>query len=98
MRFKNKTKHSLKGTIRSMTALHTPIGAFSKEGGRPVRIVALGEFYAFLKSMETYRKVLTKDSTLVLSTDSDLFSLLKRSGAKRNQAAPLPPARPPSPQ
>lgn len=40
------------------------------------------EFYNFLKSMETYRKVLTKESTLVLSTDSDLFHLLKRSTAK----------------
>jgi modulator of FtsH protease HflC len=40
------------------------------------------EFYSFLKSMETYRKVLTKDSTLVLSTDSDLFGLLKRVGTK----------------
>lgn len=46
------------------------------------------EFYAFLKSMETYRKVLTKESTLVLSTDSDLFNLLKR-------AAPKPPLAPP---
>lgn len=39
---------------------------------------AAAEFYAFLKSMETYKKVLGQDSTLVLSTDSDLFSLLKR--------------------
>ncbi|MEY2507074.1 MAG: modulator of FtsH protease HflC, partial [Verrucomicrobiota bacterium] len=46
------------------------------------------EFYAFLKSMETYRKVLTKESTLVLSTDSDLFGLLKR-------ATPKPPLAPP---
>jgi membrane protease subunit HflC len=46
------------------------------------------EFYAFLKSMETYRKVLTKESTLVLSTDSDLFGLLKHS-------APKPPLAPP---
>jgi membrane protease subunit HflC len=36
------------------------------------------EFYGFLKSMETYRKVFARDSTLVLSTDSDLFNLLKR--------------------
>jgi modulator of FtsH protease HflC len=43
------------------------------------------EFYAFLKSMETYRKILTKDSTLVLSTDSDLFGLLKRAGTKPNR-------------
>ena len=45
--------------------------------------------YGFLKSMETYRKVLTKDSTLVLSTDSDLFNLLKRAAPK----PPLAPAR-----
>jgi modulator of FtsH protease HflC len=49
------------------------------------------EFYGFLKSMETYRKVLTKESTLVLSTDSDLFNLLRRSGAKPNAAPPAPP-------
>ena len=48
------------------------------------------EFYNFLKSMDTYRKVLTKDSTLVFSTDSDLFGLLKRAGAKPQT---LPPAR-----
>ena len=48
------------------------------------------EFYNFLKSMETYRKVLTKDSTLVFSTDSDLFGLLKRASAKPQA---LPPAR-----
>lgn len=40
------------------------------------------DFYNFIKSMETYRKVLTKDSTLVLSTDSDLFNLLKRVSGK----------------
>ena len=38
------------------------------------------EFYGFLKSMETYRKVLTKESTLVLSTDSDLLRYLRHSG------------------
>src|SRR5881275_413697 len=47
------------------------------------------EFYNFLKSMETYRKVLNKDSTLVFSTDSDLFGLLKRASAKPQT---LPPA------
>ncbi|MGR8932780.1 MAG: protease modulator HflC [Gammaproteobacteria bacterium] len=36
------------------------------------------EFYRFLKSMETYRKIIDSDATLVLSTDSDLFALLKR--------------------
>jgi membrane protease subunit HflC len=52
------------------------------------------EFYGFLKSMETYRKVLTKESTLVLSTDSDLFNLLKRAGWKPVVPPPLAPPRP----
>jgi modulator of FtsH protease HflC len=46
------------------------------------------DFYNFLKSMETYRKVMTKDATLVLSTDSDLFNLLKRATAKPSNAPP----------
>lgn len=37
------------------------------------------KFYRFLKSMETYRKVVNDDTSLVLSTHSELFSLLKRS-------------------
>ena len=49
------------------------------------------EFYTFLKSMETYRKALTKDASLVLSTDSDLFGLLKSAGAKP-RGSPPPPA------
>src|ERR1700745_2924380 len=40
------------------------------------------EFYAFLKTLETYHTIFTKDSTLVLSTDSEIFALLKRSAAK----------------
>jgi membrane protease subunit HflC len=36
------------------------------------------EFYKFLKSMETYRKVINTDATIVLSTKSDLFGLLKQ--------------------
>lgn len=47
------------------------------------------DFYNFLKSMETYRKVMTKDATLLLSTDSDLFSLLKRASAKPSNAPPV---------
>jgi membrane protease subunit HflC len=43
------------------------------------------EFYRFLKSMETYRKVIGGDATLVLSTNSDLFSLLKRIEPKGRQ-------------
>ena len=40
------------------------------------------EFYAFLKTLDAYHKIFTKDSTVVLSTDSDIFSLLKRTKTK----------------
>jgi len=36
------------------------------------------ELYKFVKTLETYRKAINSDTTLVLSTDSDLFQLLKR--------------------
>jgi modulator of FtsH protease HflC len=36
------------------------------------------EFYRFMKSMETYRRVIDSDTTLVLSTGSELFTWLKR--------------------
>jgi modulator of FtsH protease HflC len=47
------------------------------------------EFYTFLKTLDAYRKIFTKDSTIVLSTDSQLFQLLKRVGAK-TVASPEP--------
>jgi membrane protease subunit HflC len=43
------------------------------------------EFYRFLKSMETYRKIIGSEATIVLSTNSDLFSLLKRIESKGRQ-------------
>jgi len=36
------------------------------------------DFYAFLKTLDTYRETLGRDATLILTTDSDLFRLLKR--------------------
>lgn len=36
-----------------------------------------GEFFDFLKSLETYSNILGKDTTLVISTESDLFKYLK---------------------
>jgi membrane protease subunit HflC len=42
------------------------------------------ELYEFIKSMEMYRKTIGKQSTLVLSTDSDLFKFLKSSDAQVN--------------
>ena len=46
------------------------------------------EFYAFLKTLDTYHKIFTKDSTLVLSTDSDIFALLKNPAAKTGGSIP----------
>lgn len=40
------------------------------------------DFYEFLKTMETYPKVLSEDTTVILSTDSDLFKFLKRMNAE----------------
>jgi membrane protease subunit HflC len=57
------------------------------------------EFYAFLKTLDTYHKIFTKDSTLVLSTDSDVFALLKRSTTKAPGPVPVESApKPPSAQ
>ena len=36
------------------------------------------KFYKFVKTMETYRKVINNDASIVLSTNSELFGLLKR--------------------
>ncbi len=38
---------------------------------------AAAELYGFLRTMETYRKTATNDTTLILSTDSDVFRYLK---------------------
>jgi len=38
------------------------------------------DFYAFQKTMEVYKKSLSKDSTLILSTDSDLMKYMKGIG------------------
>ena len=45
------------------------------------------EFYRFIKTMETYKAVISKDTSLLLSTDSELMGLIKRS-----EAAPKAPA------
>ena len=40
------------------------------------------ELYEFLKTMETYKSVIGDDSTLVFSTDSELFRFLKSASGK----------------
>ena len=45
------------------------------------------EFYAFMKTLDTYKATLGSDTTLILTTNSDLFSLLKRVGNAPAQPA-----------
>jgi membrane protease subunit HflC len=40
------------------------------------------EFYKFTKTLEAYGNILDSDTTVILSTDSDLFRLLKGEGAE----------------
>src|SRR6476646_7108561 len=54
------------------------------------------EFYAFLKTLETYHKIFTKDSALVLSTDSDIFALLKHA-VTETKGSSIPLEIPPKP-
>jgi membrane protease subunit HflC len=41
---------------------------------------AATDFYGFLKTLDTYKATLGGDTTVILTTDSDLFGLLKRVG------------------
>jgi len=43
------------------------------------------EFFEFIKSMEVYKDILSQKSTLVLSTDSDLFRYLNNPQGQRKQ-------------
>ena len=44
---------------------------------------AAGEFHAFMRSMDTYQRSLSNDTTLILSTDSELFRYLKNPSAPK---------------
>ena len=55
------------------------------------------EFYNFLKTLEIYHRIFTKDSALVLSTDSDIFALLKRGTMRAPGSIPIETPAKPSP-
>ncbi len=58
------------------------------------------ELYEFIKTMEMYRNTIGKQSTLVLSTDSDLFKFMKSSDAvdaSKQASQPRPKIIPASP-
>jgi len=46
------------------------------------------EFFDFMKSLEAYERVLGNKSTLVLSTDSDLFKYLNPGGDRKSNQGP----------
>lgn len=48
------------------------------------------DFYQFVKTLDTYRKSLSKDTTAVFTTDSDLFRLLKHIDPPASTPAPVP--------
>ena len=68
------------------------------------------EFYSFTKTLEAYQEILGSDTSLILSTDSELFQMLKghtkKPGEKMTSApslpnkaeAPRPPATEPTPR
>jgi modulator of FtsH protease HflC len=43
------------------------------------------EFYEFTRTMQAYKTIIAKDTTLVLSTESDLFKFLKGMNAEGNK-------------
>lgn len=49
------------------------------------------DFYQFLKTLETYKSSLGRDTTLIMSTESDLFKFLKRIDGGKTKAAPAQP-------
>ncbi|TAG10023.1 MAG: protease modulator HflC [Verrucomicrobia bacterium] len=46
------------------------------------------DFYQFMKTLETYQKALQKDTTLVLSSDSEIFRLMKSIDPKKKVKTP----------
>jgi len=54
---------------------------------------AAADFYQFVKTLETYRNTLGKDTTTIFTTDSDLFRLLKNVESPAQDTPATPPAR-----
>ena len=53
---------------------------------------AAADFFQFLKTLETYKDTLGRDTTLVITTDSDFFKYLKHIDGGSSLKAPLKPA------
>lgn len=46
-----------------------------------------GDFFTFIRTLETYKKVIRRDTRLILTTDSELFQLLKRLDEPQSSSA-----------
>lgn len=76
------------------TADATATGIYAKAyGSSPLA----ASFYQFTKTLETYRKTLDRGTTTVLTTDSELFGLMKRMETPSAPVAPPPSVRTPQP-
>lgn len=51
------------------------------------------EFYSFTKTLEAYQEILGKDTSLILSTDSDLFQMLKGHSKRPESKVVTPPVK-----
>jgi membrane protease subunit HflC len=51
------------------------------------------EFYAFLRTLESYKEKANKNSVLILTTDSDFYQYIKKAipDGAQNLSAPLSP-------
>ena len=49
---------------------------------------ATSQFYEFTRTMEAYKTIISPDSSLIMSTDSDVFKFLK--GMKKQQDITVP--------
>ena len=52
------------------------------------------ELYKFVRTLSTYKDTINKDTTLVMSTDTDLFSYLRSAGGERPAPGGAPTGRP----
>lgn len=48
------------------------------------------EFYQFMKNLDTLKKTMAADSTVILSTESEIFQLLKQARSTKNVGQPTP--------
>ena len=56
------------------------------------------EFFEFLQRLEMYKAALKSDTSLILSTDSEMFGLFKRTSPKRTSPNPIPAVKTVSPK